>query len=96
MAATPKVKAEPVPAPVSRADRTSAVVTATLILLTALGVVTVFWEPLTALAVGAPSAESVAEPRAAAADAGSLSTSSPSTNGGPIPAAGPVDASGSS
>jgi hypothetical protein len=64
-------KGKPSPPPVS-ADRTSAVVTATLILLTALGVVTVFWEPLAALAMGAPATEarSEVEARGPGADGG--------------------------
>jgi hypothetical protein len=93
MTPTPKVKAPPAP---SAPDRTSAVVTATLILLTALGVVTVFWEPLTALALGAPTADSVAEPRAPAVDAGPGGAPSPSTNGAASPQPGPTDASGNS
>jgi len=59
-------KGKPSPPPVS-ADRTSAVVTATL-----LGVVTVFWEPLAALAMGAPATEarSEVEARGPGADGG--------------------------
>jgi len=74
MAETPKTKPPAASARAARADRTSAVVTATMILLTGLGIVTVFWEPLTALAVGAPSAESVAETRAPVGDAGAPAT----------------------
>jgi hypothetical protein len=74
MAATPKTKPPSTPVRAAHADRTSAVVAATMILLTALGIVTVFWEPLTALAVGAPSAESVAETRTAVGDAGAPAT----------------------
>jgi hypothetical protein len=74
MAATPKTKPTSAPTRAARADRTSAVVTATLILLTALGIVTVFWEPLTALAVGAPAAESMAETRTPVGDAGAPAT----------------------
>jgi hypothetical protein len=96
MAATPKGKPPTAPAPAARADRTSAVVTATLILLTALGIVTVFWEPLSALAVGSPSAESVAEPRATAGDSGSAATPSPSVTGAAATTPDPRDASGSS
>jgi hypothetical protein len=81
MAAPPKTKP---PAAAARADRTSAVVSATLILLTVLGVVTVFWEPLAALAGGAPAAESVGEKRAAAGDGGVLP--SPSVTGGAVDA----------
>ena len=96
MAATPKAKAPVPPSPAPRRDRTSTVVTATLILLTALGIVTVFWEPLTALAVGAPASEPVGEARAATADAGA----SPSVTGAAAAAREPtaiaVDASGSS
>ena len=69
MAAPPKTKSPAAPtAPAT--DRTSAVVSATLILLTVLGVVTVFWEPLAALAGGAPAGETVGETRAAMPDAG--------------------------
>jgi hypothetical protein len=77
MPAPPKAK-PPTPAtPITR-DRTSTVVTATLILLTALGVVTVFWEPLTALAVGTPAGETVGEARAPAADGGASANAPPS------------------
>src|SRR5580704_12226060 len=96
MAATPKAKPSPA-APSARADRTSAVVTATLILLTATGVVTIFWEPLTALAVGAPSTETVAEPRTGAGDAGAAATSpttTPTTTPTGVPSG--ADAEGSS
>jgi hypothetical protein len=96
MPATPKTKPSTPPAPAAWPDRTSAVVTATLILLTALGVITVFWEPLTALAVGGPSAESVAETRGISGDAGTAATSSPSENGAAATAAAAPDASGSS
>jgi hypothetical protein len=96
MPATPKTKPSAPPAPAARPDRTSAVVTATLILLTALGVITVFWEPLTALAVGAPPTESVAETRGISGDGGVAATSSPSANGGAAPAAAAPDASGNS
>jgi hypothetical protein len=84
MAAPPKTK-PPTSPPLPGPDRTSAIVSATLILLTVLGVVTVFWEPLAALAGGAPAAETVGETRAATPDAGA----SPSGTGA-------VDASGSS
>jgi hypothetical protein len=72
MAAPPKAKPPSAPGRGAGADRTSSVVAATLILLTALGVVTVFWEPLAALAVGAPAGETVGEARAPgpAADGG--------------------------
>lgn len=67
-------------------DRTSTVVVATMILLTVLGVVTVFWEPLAAIASGGSRAETN-EPRATSADAGAA----------PAPAQAPsVDASGNS
>jgi hypothetical protein len=56
-----------------------------LIFLTVLGVVTVFWEPLTALAVGAPAGETTAEPHAPVVDAGATA-----------PAAVNADASGNS
>jgi hypothetical protein len=96
MPATPKTKPSTSPAPAARPDRTSAVVTATLILLTALGIITVFWEPLTALAVGAPSAESVADTRGGSGDGGTAATSSPSETGAAATAAAAPDASGSS
>jgi len=74
MAGPPKTKPPTAP---STPDRTSAVVSATLILLTVLGVVTVFWEPLAALAGGAPAAEAVGEAHPAGADAGTLAPSVP-------------------
>ena len=72
MGAPPKAKPPSAPERGASTDRTSSVVAATLILLTALGVVTVFWEPLAALAVGAPVGETVGEARAPspAADGG--------------------------
>ncbi len=96
MAATPKAKPSSPASPNAGADRTSAVVTATLILLTATGVVTIFWEPLTALAGGAPATETAAEPRAGAGDAGAAT--SPTTTPTTRPTGGPsgVDAEGSS
>jgi hypothetical protein len=45
-----------------RGDRTSAVVTTTLVGLALLGTGTIFWEPLTAFALGAPSTEGVGDP----------------------------------
>jgi hypothetical protein len=69
MAAPPKAKPPPV-SPAAKRDRTSAVVAGTLIFLTALGVVTVFWEPLAALAVGSPASESMSEARGLAGDGG--------------------------
>jgi hypothetical protein len=96
MAATPMTKPPSTPARATRGDRTSAVVTATLILLTALGIVTVFWEPLTALAVGTPAAESMAETRAAVGDGGSPVAPAPSVTGAPATTPGALDASGSS
>jgi len=95
MAAKPKAK----PSSPARADRTSAVVTTTLILLTALGVVTIFWEPLTALALGSPSTEGVSEPRGATSDDGAAAArGSTATPAGPVNSGAPtgVDASGSS
>jgi hypothetical protein len=74
MAVTPKAK-PPLPPPArakperAKPERTSAVVTATLILLTVLGIVTVFWEPLAALAMGTPAADSVSAPGASEAAA---------------------------
>ena len=96
MPATPKAKQPPTPPPPRRVDRTSAVVTTTLIVLTVLGVVTIFWEPLTALALGTPATDSVGETRAATATDGGAppSAASPSTtSNGPHAS---VDASGSS
>jgi hypothetical protein len=58
--------------PERHTDRTSAVVAGTLIFLTVLGVVTVFWEPLAALAVGTPAGETTSEPHVAPIDAGSV------------------------
>jgi hypothetical protein len=84
MAGPPKTKPPTAP---SAPDRTSAIVLATLILLTVLGVVTVFWEPLAALAGGSPAGEAVGETRAAAGDAGTLAPSVPGVA---------ADASGSS
>ena len=96
MPATPKAKRPPTQAPPRRIDRTSAVVTTTLILLTVLGVVTIFWEPLTALALGTPATDTVTEPRAATATdggaPGSASTSASTSNA----RSASVDASGNS
>ncbi|HEX4404276.1 MAG TPA: hypothetical protein VH560_05580 [Polyangia bacterium] len=75
MPATPKAKQPPAPPPQRSTDRTSAVVTTTLIVLTVLGVLTIFWEPLTALALGTPATDTVAEPRAATATDGGAATS---------------------
>lgn len=91
MAATPKTK-PPRGGPSGRADRTSTVVAATLIGLTALGVVTVFWEPLAAFAGGGSAVESMGEARPTSPDAGASSPPS----GVLAPAGGAVDASGSS
>jgi hypothetical protein len=92
MPATPKAKQPPTPAPPRRVDRTSAVVTTTLIVLTVLGIVTIFWEPLTALALGTPVTDTVTEPRAPTATDGGA-PSSPSTSNSPSAS---IDASGSS
>jgi hypothetical protein len=54
----------------ARPDRTSAVVAGTLIFLTALGILTVFWEPLAALAVGTPTTEVPSETHTQTVDAG--------------------------
>jgi hypothetical protein len=65
-----------------------------LILLTALGVVTVFWEPLAALAGGAQTSEAVGEARATnpGGDGGASAAVPPST----MPSGGGADASSSS
>jgi hypothetical protein len=91
MAATPKGKPN-APTPASKTDRTSTVVGATLILLTVLGVVTVFWEPLAALAVGAPPTDTTVDTRAAGGDAGAP----PSVTGAAGPVGGALDGSSSS
>jgi hypothetical protein len=96
MPATPKAKQPPTQAPPRRVDQTSAVVTTTLIVLTVLGVVTIFWEPLTALALGTPATDTVTEPRGPTATDGgapSSKSTSPSTSNGPSAS---LDASGSS
>jgi hypothetical protein len=73
----------PPSAPPDRApDRTSTIVAGTLILLTVLGVVTVFWEPLAAIAAGGSANEPTSEPRALAPDAGATSVVSPSDASG--------------
>jgi hypothetical protein len=92
MPATPKAKQPPTQAPPRRVDRTSAVVTTTLIVLTVLGVVTIFWEPLTALALGTPATDTVTEPRGPTATDGGAPLS-PTTSTG---SSASVDASGSS
>ena len=76
-------------------DRTSAVVAATLALLTALGIVTIFGEPLAALAVGTPTVEGVSEPRPSATDGGAATTSSAAAPA-PSGASDVVDAAGNS
>lgn len=70
------------------ADRTSTVVVGTMILLTVLGVVTVFWEPLAAIASGGAQAESN-EPRALTPDGGAAPAQA-------APQTPSVDASGNS
>jgi hypothetical protein len=68
----------------------------TLIVLTVLGVVTIFWEPLTALALGTPATDTVTEPRAATANDGGAPvapSTAASTSNGPRAS---VDASSSS
>jgi hypothetical protein len=88
MPATPKTKPPAAPTPAARPDRTSSVVAGTLILLTVLGVVTVFWEPLAAFAGGGPTAASVGEARTSAADGGASAPSSPSVSGSASPSGG--------
>jgi hypothetical protein len=64
-----------------RRDRTSTVVAVTLLLLTGLGVVTIFWGPLMALA--SPRAEGTMEPSSAppgAVDGGPPPTADGSSN----------------
>jgi hypothetical protein len=87
MAATPKTKPIRAPATAQRPDRTSSIVAGTLILLTVLGVVTVFWEPLAAFAGGGPAAEPVSETHVPAADGGAGVAASPSVNGNGSPSA---------
>jgi hypothetical protein len=65
-------------------DKTSTVVTATLVGLALLGVGTIFWEPLAALAVGAPPTEG--------GDVHAPTLAPATTDGGVAP----VDASGNS
>jgi hypothetical protein len=60
-----------------------------LISLTVLGVLTVFWEPLAALAGAGPAGESVGETHANSFDGGVGSAASPSVTG-------PLDGSASS
>ena len=100
MAATPKAKPPSARAPAHAAertpDRTSSIVTGTLILLTVIGVVTVFWEPLAALAVGAPASDSMGEARTPTADGGLLPAAAPSVSGAAGPPGGALDASSSS
>jgi hypothetical protein len=67
-------------------DRTSTVVVGTMILLTVLGVVTVFWEPLAAIAGGGSQGEAN-EPRAFTPDGGAAPTRASQAS---------VDASGNS
>jgi hypothetical protein len=71
------------------ADRTSAIVTTTLIGLALLGTGTVFWEPLTALAFGAPAAESMG-------DSHPFGATSPTTNDAGAASPNAPDASGNS
>jgi hypothetical protein len=89
MAVAPKPKASsPSLAPArAKPERTSTVVGVTLIGLAALGVLTIFWEPLAALAVGAPSADSVSDVRGTPADGGAATSPTP---------VGALDASGNS
>jgi hypothetical protein len=77
-----KTPTAPAGAPAASApDRTSAIVTTTLIFLTGLGILTVFWEPLAALALGTPAAEAPsAEPHATAVVDGGAPTAT-STDG---------------
>jgi hypothetical protein len=65
MRASPKDKAAPEPAPAKGAspDRTSAVVSSTIVALALVGVGTIFWEPLAALAVGSPTGDVTDEAR---------------------------------
>jgi len=89
MAAAPKPKASSpsLGPPRGKPDRTSTVVGVTLIGLAALGVLTIFWEPLAALAVGAPSADGVSDGRATSVDGGAVTSPTP---------VGALDASGNS
>jgi hypothetical protein len=62
-----------------------------MILLTVLGVVTVFWEPLAAIAAGGSAGETTNEPRSFAPDGGVAPASA-----GPAAPRPTVDASGNS
>ncbi len=92
MSGPPKDK--PAPARVER-DRTSAVVTTTLVGLTLLGAATIFWEPLTAFALGAPTTEGMGDPRPTASGGASPSVV-PMTDDAGTTANGLADASGNS
>jgi hypothetical protein len=94
MSSPPKDKSAP-----ARADRTSAVVTAGLVGLALLGTATIFWEPLTAFALGAPSTEGVGDPRPDLRQTSSGSAPSslvPTTEDAGTTANGLADASGNS
>ena len=92
----PSRRVDQTSAPLRRVDRTSAVVTTMLIVLTVLGVVTIFWEPLTALALGTPATDTVTEPRAPTATDGGATTSTTTTSATSNGSSASVDASGSS
>ncbi|HVZ75102.1 MAG TPA: hypothetical protein VHJ20_22120 [Polyangia bacterium] len=76
------------PAPrAPRADRTSTVVTTTIIGLALVGIGTIFWEPIAAIAVGAPAADGVSDTHPVS----NLPATTNSTDAGA-----PADASGNS
>ncbi|MDB4983147.1 MAG: hypothetical protein JWM82_3899 [Myxococcales bacterium] len=95
----PKDKSAPArverPVVTTAADRTSAVVTTTLVGLALLGAATIFWEPLTAFALGAPSTEGMGDPRPTSSSGASPSLV-PTTDDAGTTANGPEDASGNS
>jgi hypothetical protein len=97
MSGPPKDKSAP--ARTDRGDRASAVVTTTLVGLALLGTATIFWEPLTAFALGAPSAEGVGDPRPdlrPTSPGGAPPSSVPTTDDAGTTANGLADASGNS
>jgi hypothetical protein len=89
MSAPPKDKSATRGARPERPDHTSAVVTTTLVGLALLGAATIFWEPLTAFALGAPAADGVGDSHptapnlpAATGDAGAAAPALPADASG--------------